>query len=40
MWRQGPIWQPKASSSRPYSITTLNFFYIGKFCGRRFGKRA
>ena len=31
MWRQGPIWEPKDSSFRPYSIITLICFYIGKF---------
>ena len=40
MWRQGPIWEPKDSSFRPYSITTLIFFYIGKFFGRLFRTRA
>jgi len=29
MWRQGPIWEPKGSNFRPYSITILIFFYIG-----------
>jgi hypothetical protein len=40
MWGQGPIWEPKGSSFRPYSITTLIFFYLGKFLGRVFGKRS
>ena len=40
MRRQGSIWEPKDSSFRPYSITTLIFFYIGKFFGRLFRKRA
>lgn len=39
MWRQGPIWEPKDSRFRPYSVTTLIFFYIGKFFGRLFQKR-
>ena len=40
MWRQGPIWEQKDSSFRPYSITTLIFFYLGKCFGRLFGKRS
>jgi hypothetical protein len=40
MCRQGPIWEPIDSRFRPYSITTLIFFYIGKFFGRLFQKRA
>lgn len=40
MWRQGPIWEPKDSSFRPYNITTLIFFYVGRFFGRLFGRRA
>jgi len=40
VWRQGLIWEPKESQFRPYSITTLIFFYIGKFFGRCFQKRA
>jgi len=31
MWRQPPIWEPQGTKFRPYSITTLIFFYIGKF---------
>ena len=37
MWRQPPIWEPQGTKFRPYSITTLIFFYIGKFFGRLFG---
>ena len=33
MWRQGPIWEPRGTQFRPYSITTLIFFYIGKLFG-------
>jgi hypothetical protein len=40
MWRRGPIWEPKDSDFRPYSITTLIFFYIGRFFGRLFGRRS
>lgn len=30
MWRQGPIWEPEDSRFRPYSITTLIFFYLAE----------
>lgn len=40
MCTQGPIWEPKDSRFRPYSITTLIFFYVGKLFGRLFRKRA
>ena len=33
------IWEPQGTKFRPYSITTLIFFYIGKFFGRLFGRR-
>lgn len=36
MWRRVPIWEPQGTKFRPYSITTLIFFYIGKFFGRLF----
>jgi hypothetical protein len=39
MRRQGPIWEPKDSRFRPYSIITLIFFYLGKLLGRLFRKR-
>jgi hypothetical protein len=39
MWRQPPIWEPQGTKFRPYSITTLIFFYIGKFFGGLFKKR-
>jgi hypothetical protein len=39
MWRRPPIWEPEGSRFRPYSITTLIFFYIGKFFGRLFRGR-
>jgi len=39
MWRQPPIWEPQRTRFRPYSITTLIFFYIGRFFGRLFGGR-
>jgi len=40
MWTQGPIWEPKDSQFRPYSITTLILFYLGKLLGQLFRKRA
>jgi hypothetical protein len=39
MWRQPPIWEPQGTKFRLYSITTLIFFYIGRFFGRLFGRR-
>jgi len=39
MWRQPPIWEPQGTNFRPYSITTLIFFYIGKFFGLLFRRR-
>jgi hypothetical protein len=39
MWRQPPIWEPQGTKFRLHSITTLIFFYIGKFFGRLFGRR-
>ncbi len=39
MWRNGPIWEPKDSSFRPYSVTTLIFFYFGKLIRRIFRRR-
>ena len=38
MWRQPPIWESQGTKLRPYSITTLVFFYIGKVFGRLFGR--
>ena len=37
--RRPPILEPQGTKFRPYSITTLIFFYIGKFFGRLFGRR-
>ena len=39
MWRQPPIWEPQGTKFRPYSVTTLIFFHIGKSFGRVFGQR-
>ena len=30
--------EPHGTKFRPYSITTLIFFYIGRFFGRLFGR--
>jgi len=38
MWRQPPIWEPQGTKFRPYSITTLIFFHIGKVFRRLFGR--
>jgi hypothetical protein len=37
MWTRVPIWEPAGTRFRPYSVTTLIFFYIGKFFRRLFG---
>ena len=33
MWRQPPIWEPEGTNFRPYNISTLIAFYIGKLFG-------
>lgn len=33
MWRQPPIWEPEGTKFRPYNISTLIAFYIGKLFG-------
>ena len=38
-WYRGPIYEPKHSRLRPWSITTLIAFFIGRFFGRLFGRR-
>lgn len=35
---RGPIYEPKDSRFRPWSITTLIAFFIGRFFGRLFRK--
>lgn len=39
MWLQPPIWEPKGTRFRPYSVTTLIFFYVGRFLARLVGRR-
>lgn len=36
MWRQPPIWEPEGTKFRPYNISTLVAFYLGKFFGAAF----
>jgi len=36
MWRQPPIWEPEGTKFRPYNISTLIAFYIGKVFGTAF----
>jgi hypothetical protein len=38
-WFRGPIYEPKDSQFRPYSITTLIAFLIGRCFGRVFASR-
>jgi hypothetical protein len=40
MWphQQGPIYEPRDSRYRPYSLSTLIAFFIGKVFGRLFRK--
>ena len=33
-----PIWEPKGTNFRPYNLSTLISFYIGRFLGRLFRK--
>jgi hypothetical protein len=35
-WYQGPIYEPKDSRFRPWSISTLFAFFVGKLFGRLF----
>jgi len=39
MWRRPPIWEPEGTRFRPYSITTLISFLVGKVFGRLFRRR-
>jgi hypothetical protein len=36
MYPRGPMYEPKDSSFRPYSILTLLGFFAGRFAGRLF----
>jgi hypothetical protein len=38
LWERGPIYEPKDSRFRPWTLTTLIAFFIGRFIGRRFRK--
>lgn len=31
-----PIWEPKGTSFRPYDLSTLISFYVGRFLARMF----
>jgi len=37
MLNRPPIWEPQGTRFRPYSISTLIFFYLGRFFRRLFG---
>ena len=39
MLRRPPIWEPEGTRFKPYSFSTLIFFYLGRFFGRLFGRR-
>jgi len=39
MFRRPPVWEPEGTRFRPYSLSTLIFFYLGRFFGRLFGRR-
>ncbi len=36
MLQRPPVWEPKASNFRPFSLVTLIAFYVGRFLGRLF----
>jgi len=38
-WQRGPIYEPKDSNFRPWSITTLLAFLFGRLLGRLFRRR-
>ena len=38
-WYRGPIYEPEDSGFRPWSITTLIAFWIGRSLGRIFRSR-
>jgi len=37
-WFRGPIYEPKDSNFRPWSLTTLVAFVLGRMLGRWFRK--
>jgi len=37
-WERGPIYEPKDSNFRPWSVITLIAFFIGRIFGRLFRK--
>jgi hypothetical protein len=38
-WERGPIYEPKDSRFRPWNLTTLIAFLVGRFFGRLFRSR-
>jgi hypothetical protein len=38
-WERGPIYEPEDSRFRPWNLTTLIAFFIGRFFGRLFRKQ-
>jgi hypothetical protein len=38
-WVTGPIYEPTDSRFRPWSVTTLIAFFVGRFFGRLFRSR-
>jgi hypothetical protein len=38
-WYRGPIYEPKDSRFRPWNISTLIAFFVGRFIGRLFRSR-
>ena len=36
VWYRGPIYEPKDSNFRPWSVTTLVCFLLGRMIGRCF----
>ena len=39
MWPQGPIYEPRDSNFRPWNLTTVLGFLLGRMLGRLFRKR-
>jgi hypothetical protein len=38
-WYRGPIYEPKDSRFRPWNISTLIGFFVGRFFGSLFRRR-